>query len=817
MLKTNGTLLSASKLKKTIPLTKIKYKSSKDVNPLDTIVGQERAINAISLGAKLWAKGYNIFVTGLSGTGRLTTVKNILENETLKDCPVLFDYVYVNNFKDSSKPTIIRLSKGKGSEFQKSFKSIIERLRLDSSTFAEDIEFKEHRNRTLSTIDKLNKSHFKSFDANLKKENLIRYTYQDEAGVLRQEVCFVINEQIIGIDRLDEATFEFKLNPKDTEKLKEIHFAHSINLRNLLSQLNTLARKVLLESEEKDKEILKRIIGSYFKEVASEFTSLTDKNIANDKIASYLDDAKNYLIENLYLFVPPIDPQIHIQNEEINKTEFFNQFEINVIVDNTNTNCAPIIIERIPSYANLFGTFERLVDKQGFFKTDFSKIKVGSLLQADNGYLIVNADDLFNEPGVWQALKRVLLYGKLEIQTLESFYQLSQSHIKPEPVNINVKVIIIGGNTLYNYLSSFEKGFKKIFKVNAQFDYEYDLNDEIIESYIRFISRICNKENLPHLDKSAIRAVIEWAIKESGTQNKITLKFSEVADLIRESSFFCDKTKLISEKDIYKAVASKKNRLDMLDEKINRTIIEGDMLIDTKGKRVGQINGLTVMDTGLYSFGKPARITSLVSYGENGVINVEREAELSGSLHDKAVLIISAFLKNNFGKFKPLSMDISIAFEQNYGGIDGDSATVAEIYTIMSAITNVPLNQEYAITGSMNQKGDVQPIGGVNEKITGFYNICKLRGLTGKQGVVIPEQNVKDLFLDKEIIESVEKDEFRIVSIKRIEEGVNYFFGINYEEYDSSNKLSPKCLKYKLEKSIEIFRKESEKKKNKEK
>ncbi len=522
---------------------------------------------------------------------------------------------------------------------------------------------------------------------------------------------------------------------------------------------------------ENDKSTSANLINSVFDEIKESFK--------NEKVELYVTEMKKYILDNLNIFFPIDSPFPQFaETNNTNVAEKYGLFKVNVILDNSSTETVPVITETTPSYTNLFGTIERVYDSRGFWRTDFSKIKAGSILQADQGFLIVNAIDLFSEPGVWPALKRVLLYNKLEIQPWDSFFNISQSHLKPEPIDVNVKVIIIGGQTLYRMLYLYEKGFKKIFKINAQFDYETERTEEMIMNYARFIAKICHEENLPHCSPDGVAAIIEWAVDRAGSQQRITLKFSDVADILRESAFYRENNnRYISRKDVEKAIKWRRQRNDLLDEKIKYHIFVGNTLIDTDGERIGIINGLTVYDTGILSFGKPARISASISAGNTGIVNVEREVEMSGPIHNKGVMIITGFLREKFAQKHSMSLTAMLTFEQSYGEIDGDSASAAEIYVILSALSNLPIKQSYAITGSVNQKGEIQPIGGVNEKIIGFYEICKERGLTGRQGVIIPIQNVKDLMLTQDIIDDVKNTKFHIYAISNIEQGCQLLLG----------------------------------------
>jgi lon-related putative ATP-dependent protease len=806
--------LAPEQLRWTCPDKIFKFKTTASIEPLEEIIGQHRAMEAIRIGTELNSKGYNIFVSGLAGTGRLTTVKRILETMNVGK-PVLFDYCYVNNFTKNDSPILIKLEKGKGKDFANSMDEAISYLRLRLPQLFEEDSFKKSRQKIIENYQLQERDVIKKFDEHIRPFGFVRGQIDNDKGYAQPEVFPLIDKEAITIDALNELVVSGKIKRKEADKL----IANYAKFHNELFELGKKHIKLMQEFKkaisENDKSSATIIVNSALDNILTQFK--------NDNISSYINEAKKFILDNLKLFVQisnPMDEQTD-QEAELRDSEKFSVFQVNVILDNSLYSKAPIIVETTPSYSNLFGTIDRTFDsRSGFWRTDFTKIKAGALLKADNGFLVVNALELFEEPGVWQALKRVLLYNKLEIQSYEASFQLSQVYIKPEPIEVNIKVIIIGGLTLYKALYEYEKGFKKIFKINAQFDYETKLQPELLQKYAQFISKICREDNLAHCTPSGVAAIIEWAVEQAGSQDKITLKFSDVADVIREAAFY-DKysaKKYIDREDVEKAISWRRRRNDLFDEKLRDSILEGTLLIDTSGERVGQINALTVMDDGLLSFGKPARITATVSAGSAGIINIEREAEMSGSIHNKGVLIITSFIKETFSRKKPVSLSATIAFEQNYGGIDGDSASAAEVFVLISAITGIPINQNFALTGSMNQKGDIQPIGGVNEKIRGYYEICKYRGLNGKQGVLIPQLNVKDLMLCPELIADIKKGLFHIYSFKRIEEGMELIMNMAAGIGDNKGNY-PKDTVYRIlsDKLDELSKanKDSEKVKNK--
>lgn len=794
--------LSSAKLRWICPEDKFNFKSTKEIKPLDKIINQHRAIESITLGANIKARGYNIFVTGLSGTGRTSTVKKILE-DTQKTCPILHDYCYVNNFENPDEPILISLAKGKGKKFATAMDDTMMFLRRRLPKLFEEDVYQKSRKKLIEHYQEKERDILQKFDDKIEPFGFVRGQLENEQGAVQPEVFPLIKGKPVQIETLDELVNKKELTSRDADKLTELWKKFHEEIFDLNRQGMKLMQEFRKELLHHDKKAAGMMVDSTFDELLEHYD--------DTKIVRYIESVKKYILENLGMFVQtnaPI-PQLAEINQEENDSEKFNIFSVNVLLDNSETDSAPIIIETSPNYTNLFGTIEKSYDRRGMWKTDFTKIKAGALLRADKGFLIVNANDLFQEPGVWVALKRVLLNGKIEIMPYDTYFQVSQSHLKPEPIEVNVKVVIIGGQTLYRALYNYEKGFKKIFKICAQFDYETKLSDEIMENYTQFITKICKEENYPAFDPSGVAAVMEWAVEKAGSQNRITLKFSDVADVIRESAYYANdgKGKFINRDVVEKAIELRRLRNDLYDEKIRDQIVEGTLMIDTDGERIGQINGLTVYNNGIFSFGKPARITASVSPGTNGIINIEREADMSGKIHNKGVLIITGFFREKFAKNRPLAFTASIAFEQSYGGIDGDSASAAEIYTILSAISGVPINQHFAITGSVNQKGDIQPIGGVNEKLLGFYEVCRERGLDGNHAAIIPESNVKDLMLDKKLVADVEKAKFNVYPIQKIEDAIPLLFGIEAGEVGNDGKYPQGTLFEKVETRLdELFK-----------
>ena len=743
------------------------FKSTKELTPLKGIVGQDRAIEAITLGAELQSYGYNVFVSGVSGTGRLTTVKHILDQVSVTR-PILFDYCFVHNFLFPDNPTLLKFSKGQGKSFAKAIDDVMIFLRRRIPQLFEEVSFQKPRNELIAGYRSTEQTLIIDFNEQIKPLGFMLGQVENEQGLMEFDVLVEVNKKGYKVSDLDALVKSKKLTKKKAEELLAKYHVHRTELDNLGRTSMKIMQEFRGKINEYDKSHVAGIIKGALEYIRENFT--------NDLVIVYVHAFEQDLLDNLAIFLPGTgneeDDTEKPTAEDIKAK--FGQYTVNVILDNSLSETAPVIVETTPTLTNLFGSIEKVFDNRGFWKTDFTQIKSGSLLKADQGYLIVNAMDILTEDGVWPALKRLLLYGKLEIQSADSYFQISQTLLKPEAIDLNVKVIMIGDADIYHSFYFGEEDFKKIFKVNAEFDYEAPRTGEMLHNYAHFIHQLVEQEQLIHFTPSGVSAIIEWGVRHTSTRQKITMQFSDVADLIRESSYYArkDGSALVERLQVEKAIKARRRRNDILDEKIKEQIIKGTLMIECKGERIGQINGLTVYDTGLVSFGKPARITASVGIGTSGIINIERESDMSGNIHDKGIMILSGFLRERFAQSSPITMSASIAFEQSYDGIDGDSATAAEVIALISSLTKIPIKQSIAITGSMNQKGDIQAVGGVNEKVMGFFELCQEQGLTGKQGVIMPAQNIHDLMLDPEIIKAVERKTFHIYAISHIEEAV---------------------------------------------
>ncbi|MBI5660829.1 MULTISPECIES: AAA family ATPase [Ignavibacterium] len=744
------------------------FESSEELEPIEGILGQERALKAIRLGVDLRSPGYNIYIAGLSGSGKATTVKKMLEKITAK-CPELYDYAYVNNFKDPDQPMLLKFPKGRAKEFRQDLQSAIEILKQRIPLALESDLYLTRKKNLIDEYNQKEQDLMNSFDKELRKKGFS--LGQIKVGeVIRPDILPLIDGNPVPIFQIEELVSQNKLSK---EKAQQIFREYQDNQQDL----QLLFKKGLKISQEFQEKLQQLERDSAEVIVKGTFESLKEKYGSNS-VLNFLNQVEENILGNIQIFkgIKPLGETTQ-QGVEI---DYFSDYDVNIILDNSETNECPVIIETNPTFVNLFGTIERVSDGHGGWYSDYTNIKAGSLLKANGGYLVLNVLHLFEEPGVWKTLKRTLTYNKLEIQESPFLLSLSSTSLKPQPIDIDTKIILIGSQIIYSYLSEREYDFKKMFKVKADFDYEINRTDHNIQEYAKVIKKLIKEENLLEFDKSAIAYLMEISAIFAGRQDKLSTRFSRIADVMREASFWAkdDGQSFVSDFHVQKAYRMAKDRHGMLESKITEMYKDNLILIDTQGERVGQINGLAVYDADFYSFGRPTRITATVSLGSGAIINVEREAGMSGRHYNKGVLIISGYFRETFGQDMPLSFNANLVFEQSYGMVEGDSASCTEIFALLSVLSNLPLKQSIAVTGSLNQKGDVQPIGGVNEKIEGFFDICKLQGLTGKQGVIFPIQNIRDLMLKEEVIEAVRKGIFHLYPISRVEEGIEILTGV---------------------------------------
>jgi lon-related putative ATP-dependent protease len=743
------------------------FETSADCPACDEIIGQSRALRALQTGLDIKNLGYNIFITGMVGTGRTTSIKRLLERLEKGDAPP-DDLLYVNNFRNADEPLLLQLPSGQGKTFSAAMDNLIEMLKHSIPDLLKNKYYTEHRDRIIESQQSLQKEILQAFEEETSKEGFS--VIQVQMGLfVKPDLIPVIEDQPVPFPKLEQAVREKKLPDKVLAELKVKYENLSKKLESIFEKMREIEEETRLQLKAWDSESITPIIKSAVADLRLKFPQA--------RTAEYLGEVETALVGAIELF------KNNLKKDE-DKREIpldpFLEYRVNLLVDNTDLKHAPVVTETNPNYVNLFGSIDSTVNRFGSWMTDFTKIKAGSFLKANGGFLIINALDALLEPGVWATLKRTLRNQSLEIQNYASLFLISTKSLKPEPIKVNVKVLMIGDEEIYNVLFYQDEEFKKIFKIKSEFDSEMPKSDEAVRDYVRFMRKIADEDGLLAFDRTGMAAVIEYGTRLAGRHKKLSTRFHHIADVLREADYWARKEgqTTVGAAPVEQAIRERFERISLIEDKIQEMIDEGSIMIDTAGEVVGQVNGLAVYSMGPFAFGKPSRITARTSVGRAGVINIEREADLSGQTHNKGVLILGGFLRGKYAKTKPFAFSASIAFEQSYGGVDGDSASSTEVYAILSALSGLPLRQDIAVTGSLNQKGEIQPIGGVNEKIEGFFDVCKAKGLTGTQGVMIPHQNVQNLMLRPDVVEAAEEGRFRIYPVHTIDEGIEILTGI---------------------------------------
>lgn len=743
--------------------------TTETATPTDEIIGQDRAQKALHFGLEIQEKGFNVYVAGMPGTGRKSAVKKFLDVLARKK-PKADDWVYVNNFTNQYEPNVIRLPAGMGSQFKVDMATFIDEARRSLPRAFESEDYATKRQEALGKIGKDRETIIEQVNESAAKQG-----FMIQMGPTGLMIIPVVDGKPLTAE-------EFAALPEPVqEEIRKKREGLDSDLRNGFRQLQELDAKGLEMVTSLNNEIALYAIGHLVE-------GLTEKYGKYDEILTYIDDVKKDVLENLGTFLG-LDQQQQQQQQQQLPPQFqqwltrdlaFRKYEVNVVVDNAGDGGAPVVFEENPSYQNLFGKVEKEV-QFGIVTTDFTMIRPGSMHKANGGYLVLPVLDLFRYPLSWDGLKSALKTEKVAIEEpAEKMGFITARGIKPQPVPLSVKVILIGTPEINQILHQGDPDYSELFKVRADFDTVMDRNDENAKKYAAFICTLCKRFKLMHLDNTAVAKVIEYGSRLAEDQKKLSTRFSGVADLIREANFYAvqDKAKITTAKHIEKAIEEKVYRSNLIQEKIQEFIERGIFLIDTEGKEVGQINGLSVMEMGDFAFGRPSRVTASVAVGRDGIIDIERQAQMGGPTHTKGVLILGGYLANKYAQDKPLSLTAKLVFEQSYGGVDGDSASSTELYAILSALSGLPITQSFAVTGSVNQRGEVQAIGGVNEKLEGFFEVCKAKGLTGKQGAMIPASNVQNLMLKEEILEAAKVGKFAIYPVSTIDEGIEVLTGV---------------------------------------
>ncbi|MCK4670968.1 MAG: AAA family ATPase [Candidatus Aegiribacteria sp.] len=749
--------LKPEDLKWKCPKKALGFKTTDDLKPTGEIVGQDRAVKAIKLGLEISSIGYNMFVTGVSGTGRETTVKRILDriDRTTDD---LRDIIFVRNMEQPRNPVALTFPAGDGLRFTEALEECVQLLKSNIPTVLSsekaDMETRaireSYQERKQGVMDLVKKE--------AEEAGFTIVNVPVAPGEFRPDVLPVIDEEPVTFDTLEKMKDEGKLSAEDIEKYVKLHEELFKKLTAAFRQTRDMELEIQMRLEKMYQRLVKPTISGIISNLIE---------IGDNKADKWSESVVELILENLNDFA----------NSTADKDPYV-LFTPNLILDNAGKTKRPIVIEQFPDSNSLFGSIDRIV-VEGKPYSDHMMIRPGAIHKADGGYLIMNALDLVRQPELWQQLIQTLRNGTTVIRNKDPL-GLYPVNLHPEPIDTKVKVILIGTSKLYSLLASYEPEFGLLFRIRAAFDFTMEVTKENIHDFANVIARIVQAEKLSPMDASAVAAVAEESVRIAGRNDRISIEFNRVTDYLRQACYFAKQegADTVTSEHVKKTIDEKIYRLNLGQTYATRRILDNVIMIDTEGMKIGQVNGLAVYQGVDYAFGLPARITTRVSAGRKGLINVERESELSGTTHTKGVLIISGFIQGKFAREYPLSLSASIVFEQSYGGVDGDSASSTELYVLLSALSDVPIRQDLAVTGSVNQFGEIQAIGGVNEKIEGFFRVCSEKGLTGTQGVMIPVANIEDLQLRDNVIEAVRKGMFHIYPIETIEEGIEHLTGM---------------------------------------
>jgi predicted ATP-dependent protease len=766
--------LQAAELRGLAPLDPKELEQAAAGTSDDELLGQQRVLDAVRLAIGIQAPGYNLFATGVRGSAEREAILRLLR-EKAATMPTPGDWVYVNNFQSPEAPIAIYLKPGQGRDLRDRMTELVNYVREQLPKAFRQEDFDQERNALRDKYNALAQELFTKLEARAKDRGFA--------------INAAPNGQLIFIP-----LFEGKV-PESPEILQREMNALTEEQRTDLAKRQGELQEEFLGVVRRQQEIMQELvkdIRGIERAFASRVITPAVEGLAvrfeNPAVAKYLQQVAEHMLSHLDRFresaaegrPAPENPMATMTMAAAQGETRFPEYQVNLFVDNANQHGAPVISENSPTYRNLFGTIERWADPMGRPMTNFTRIITGSFQKAHQGFLVIDLEDAIVEPGVWKTLKRSLKTGSMTIETFEPYQMFFSSGLKPEPIEIRNKVVVLGTRYLYNMLYFYDTDFPELFKIKAEIRPIIDAKDDAVRHYATRIAWLIRNEHLPPFDGAALARIVEFGMRLAGERGRVVTLMEPIDDLAREAAYFArgEGATEVTAHHVERALSERVLRLNYVEEELRRMITERVLVVDLKGAKVGQINGLAVIDVGGYAFGRPSRVTATVALGHAGIINIEREARLSGSTHDKGIMILSGFLRYRFGQEFPVAMSASICFEQSYSGIDGDSASSTELYALLSALSGVPIRQDLAVTGSVDQYGNVQAIGGANEKIESFYWLCKVVGLTGTQGVMVPRANINNLMLQAQVVEAVRRGEFHIYPIDHIDMGIELLTGV---------------------------------------
>ncbi|MFC1570242.1 Lon protease family protein [Candidatus Omnitrophota bacterium] len=778
-------------LKKTCDPSKFPFKTTDDYEFEHEPLHQERGVSAIDFGLNVKSDGYNIFVCGAAGTGRNTQVNRAV-NKIAFQQETPDDWIYVNNFVNEDEPIALKLPAGRGIIFKKDVEELVEDLKVEIPKAFESEDYEVRKQDLLKEYKERRDSALQEVEDSAHKEGF----------VLKQSATGVILVPRSGDDPMSAEEYE-GISEKDKEILEKKKHELHIKIEQALSEVRAMEKSAKTRINDLEKEVVLFSVKHIIDELRFKYREFED-------IIEHLNHVQEDVVDNLGMFKEeeeenPAATMFGVRQPS--KKHSFKKYMVNLLVDHRHSKGAPVIREPNPTYYNLLGRIE-YVSHFGSMSTDFTMVAPGALHKANGGYLVLQAMDVLSSFMAWDTLKRVIRNHEIKVEDInEQYRMISTTSLKPKPIPSDIKIVMIGPPWLHQILYKFDEDFRKMFKIKADFSIEMDRDEAKVEKYAAFIKVRCEEEGLRHFDRKAVAKVVEYGSRLMEDQDKLSARFMSIADILREADYWArrDDAEFVDDMHVEKAIHEKIYRSNMIEERILEFIEKNILMIDTEGEKVGQVNGLAVIDIGEYMFGKPSRITARTYMGKTGVIDIERQVKMGGSIHSKGVLILNGYMGEKFAQEAPLSLSSSICFEQSYDGVDGDSASSTEVYCLLSSLSGVPIKQSIAVTGSMNQHGMVQPIGGVNEKIEGFYHVCKVKGLTGDQGVMIPESNVKHLMLKDEVIEAVKKKKFHIWAVSAVDEGIEILTGKKAGVKDKNGNYPKGTIHYLVDKQLKEY------------
>ncbi len=769
--------LSPDELRRTFDPQALGVKTTDQLSALDgRIIGQERAVRALQFGLHISSTGFNTYVAGPPGIGKMTAIQTFLE-ELARRTETPPDWCYVNNFEDPYQPKALRLPPGTARRLQQELKALVEHLHREIPKAFESDEYSAQRDEILSALSKQREEPLKELSERASREGF----------ALQATPLGIVILPVREGQPLTDAEFQ-ALPESIQEELQRHRDALQEELKAAMKEIRWLERATQQKLQELDQQVALYIVGDLADDLIEKYNDLPE-------VVEHLQAVQKDILENIETFktrpgspaTPSNGPQPPPWVQELP----FRKYDVNVLVDNSSQQGAPVVLEFNPIYNQLFGRIEKET-QFGALYTDFTMIKAGSLHRANGGYLVLPVEDVLMSLFSWDGLKRALHRQEIQIEEMgERLGFLATKSLRPQPIPLDVKVLLVGRPLIYYSLHAYDEEFPELFKVRADFDVRMSADDRNIQDFVSFLCTLCEKENLRHLDDSAVGKLLEHAARLADDQEKLSTHFGAIADLVREANFWAEQenSSYVSASHVKRALDEKVYRSNLVQERIKELIARGTLLIDTEDESVGQVNGLAVISLGDYAFGKPSRITASVGPGREGIIDIEREVELGGPIHSKGVMILGGYLSYKYARDKPLTLAARLVFEQSYEGIEGDSASSAELYALLSVLSGLPIQQNIAVTGSVNQHGEAQAIGGVNEKIEGFYDVCVAKGLTGNQGVMIPASNVQNLMLREDVVEAVRDGKFHIWAVRTIDEGIEILTGVPAGERDSDGQF----------------------------